>query len=380
MIVSFYSLLMAILWSSCGLFILYCCIKRRWFIRRFGIQLLTFLYMLCVLRLLFPVEMPNVRTIKCTGIFASVYQILGLEKAKYFGAEISVLQLCAGIWGIGAVFSLLKWICGYLQGKKCLQKILKYSDKAEEMIMEQIKEETEKFFPVQIWRNPYIDIPVGFGIFQKVILLPKEPYSSEQLYFILRHEYTHFKNHDLEIKMLLQLFCCIFWWNPCAHLLLRELDQILEIRCDLTVVKGMEKNQKSIYLQTILQVLQNGIKNIKNSKIVFPSAMLVQQGNMQRILERFQIVKETEEKKAIKMKRLGIIALICSIFSGSYMFQFQATYFPPKIEDELTSKNTYLIDNKNGTYTIVDMDGEKLVLPKNHIMIKSMIEQGFEEK
>lgn len=117
MIVSFYSLLMAILWSSCGLFILYCCIKRRWFIRRFGIQSLTFIYMLCVLRLLFPVEMPNVRTIKCTGIFASVYQILGLEKAKYFGAEISVLQLCAGIWGIGAVFSLLKWICGYLQGK-----------------------------------------------------------------------------------------------------------------------------------------------------------------------------------------------------------------------------------------------------------------------
>ena len=67
-------------------------------------------------------------------------------------------------------------------------------------------------------------------------------------------------------------------------------------------------------------------------------------------------------------------------FAGSYMFQFQTTYFPPKIEDELTSKNTYLIDNKNGTYTIVDMDEEKLVLPKNHIMIKSMIEQGFEEK
>ena len=80
--VSFYSVLMSVFWSSLGVFILYRCLKRRWFIRRFGIQILCALYLLCGLRLFFPVEIKGVKVISLEGVLASAYRIVGLQKAE----------------------------------------------------------------------------------------------------------------------------------------------------------------------------------------------------------------------------------------------------------------------------------------------------------
>lgn len=376
--VSFYSVLMSVFWSSLGVFILYRCLKRRWFIRRFGIQMLCALYLLCGLRLFFPVEIKGVKIISLEGALASAYRIVGLQKAELLGMEISALQVCGGIWIVGAVFFVMKWSWGYFRGKRSLQRLLEHSKKQESGILEQIQKQYGHAMTVEVWKSAGVDIPMGVGIFKKRILIPDKYYSCQQLSCILCHEYTHFRNRDIETKLLLQLLCCVFWWNPCSYLLLREIDQILEIRCDLAVIKAMGKKEKSVYLETILRILQEGMGR-DGSKTKLPSAMLFQQGKNHEVLERFQIVKDAEESKGSVISGCAAAVFLCILLCGSYLFQFQAAFPPPKIEGEVTPENTYLIDNKDGTYTIVDFEGEKIVLSEQHVVIESMLEQEFEE-
>ena len=227
-----------------------------------------------------------------------------------------------------------------------------------------------------MWISPW-----GLGFLKKRILIPDKDYSHQQLYCILCHEYTHFRNRDIETKILLQLLCCVFWWNPCSYLLLREIDQILEIRCDLAVTKVMERKEKSVYLETILRILQEGMGR-DGSKTKLPSAMLFQQGKNREVLERFQIVKDAKESKRSIIGGCATAALLCFLLCGSYLFQFQAAFSPPEIEGELTPDDAYLIDNKDGTYTLV-YDKEQMKKRKNTTFryspaIEGMIEQGFE--
>lgn len=380
--VSFYSVLMSVFWSSLGVFILYRCLKRRWFIRRFGIQMLCALYLLCGLRLFFPVEIKGVKVISLDGALASAYEVVGLQKAELLGMEISALQVCGGIWIVGAVFFVMKWSWGYFRGKRSLQRLLEHSKKQESGILEQIQKQYGHAMTVEVWKSAGVDIPMGVGIFKKRILIPDKDYSRQQLSCILCHEYTHFRNRDIETKLLLQLLCCVFWWNPCSYLLLREIDQILEIRCDLAVIKAMGKKEKSVYLETILRILQEGMGR-DGSKTKLPSAMLFQQGKNHEVLERFQIVKDAKESKRSIIGGCAAAALLCFLLCGSYLFQFQAAFPPPEVEGGVTETDIYLIDNKDGTYTIVMKDKEregkiKKRRYKYSHAIQGMIEQGVE--
>lgn len=382
--VSFYSVLMSVFWSSLGVFVLYRCLKRRWFIRRFGIQMLCALYLLCALRLFFPVEINGVRLIEFEGVFASAYRLVGLQKTELLGMNISALQVCGGIWIVGTLFLVIRWFFICFQGKRSLQRLLEHAQRQECRIMEQIQEQYGHIINVEVWKSTGVNIPMGVGILKKRILIPDQNYSCEQLSCILCHEYTHFRNHDIETKLLLQLLCCVFWWNPCSYLLVREIDQILEIRCDLAVTKAMDKMEKSIYLETILRILQEGMGK-RRPKVKLPAAMLIQQGKNYAVLERFQIVKDTEESKHSGISCWVASVLLCILLCGSYLFQFQAAFPPPKIERELTPDDAYLVDNKDGTYTLIYKDKEKGKKSKNTTFrylpaIQGMIEQGFEVK
>ena len=380
--VSFYSVLMSVFWSSIGIFFLYRCLKRRWFIRKFGIQMLLALYLLCALRLFFPVEINGVKIVEVEGAGGSACRMLGLQKAEILGMEVSALQVCGGIWIIGAVVFLVKQFWVYLQGKRSLQRLLENSQKQEDKILEQIQKQYSHTMDIELWKGTDVDIPMGVGILKKRILIPNGDYSNKELSCILCHEYTHFRNHDIETKILLRLLCSIFWWNPCTYLLLREIDQILEIRCDLAVTESMEKREKGVYLETILRILQKEIGK-KDSETKLPAAMLFQQGKINEVLERFQIVKDVEKSKHLIISRCMMIVFLCFFLCGSYLVQFQAVFPPPPIENSVTETDIYLIDNKDGTYTIIMKDEErkgkvrKSRYKYNHA-IQAMIEQGVE--
>lgn len=99
-----------------------------------------------------------------------------------------------------------------------------------------------------------IGSPTMVGFVWPKLLLPKVmlelPYSESA--FVLRHEMIHLKRNDLWYKLLLILATGAHWFNPAAHIMLREASADLEISCDARVVKGGGMRTRKAYFETIL--------------------------------------------------------------------------------------------------------------------------------
>lgn len=381
MSITFFSFFMAVFWSSIAILLFCSCRKRQWFIRHCGISIMAVLYFACVLRLLVPVEVNGMAYVKLRGAFSSIYELVGLKKTEVFGLECTVLQIFIAVWIAGSLIKGIYWGICYYKADREIQKLLKYSGKRDEKLLNQVQGIFRKNIPVQVWKSSDVEIPAGFGILRKIILIPEGSYTENQYLYMLRHEYTHFLNHDIEIKLLMQLFCCVFWWNPCAWLLQKEIAQVLEIRCDLAVTQNMGKEEKKAYLDTVIAIIQNTVKKEKvNPKL--PSAALFRRKDEKAIVERFQAVRD---ERCIREKswlfRCGMLILIGVFLCSSYLFQFQAAFPSPEIQGELTAENTYLVDNEDGTYTIVSADGaDTWTVSEENVVIKAMIAQDFEVK
>ena len=72
------------------------------------------------------------------------------------------------------------------------------------------------------------------------------------------HEYTHFLNHDTAVKLLVTLYCIIFWWNPVVYLLQKDLEQTLELKCDRAIAQTLNAQERTAYLRAILSAMKQG--------------------------------------------------------------------------------------------------------------------------
>lgn len=96
-------------------------------------------------------------------------------------------------------------------------------------------------------KAPYIS-----GFFTPTIALPPVRWPEEDLRLILLHEWQHFCNRDQWIKLVFYGFCCVFWWNPVMWLLKRQLDQLLELRCDFKVLEKLPEEERDSYYEMLL--------------------------------------------------------------------------------------------------------------------------------
>ncbi len=102
-----------------------------------------------------------------------------------------------------------------------------------------------------------------------------------------------------------------------VYLLKKDLDQTLEIKCDMTVTRTMDKKEAASYLGVIVAVIKNAGKkrNIEQNVI---STMLFQSKMDAIIIERFQIViDECMENKKKTALYYGCIVLLCGIMGFS---------------------------------------------------------------
>lgn len=225
-----------------------------------------------------------------------------------------------------------------------------------------IKSDTGKFLTVRVSYANHINIPAGIGILKKQIILPHGDYTDEALYLILKHEYTHFINHDLAVTMMVHLFSYVFWWNPTVYLLKKDLEQILEIKCDLSVVSGMNVTEKAQYLRVILM----NIKDSGTKIIPFPAGQvsLLGQKPESHIEERFHHVQRSSKKPSNPAIQISFLAIAVFLFVFSYCFVFQSKFEAP-IGEIVTSNNTYIIQEEeitirkraDGQYEFIDSHG-----------------------
>lgn len=102
---------------------------------------------------------------------------------------------------------------------------------------------------ISIKQSDRISTPLTYGIFRPVILMPKHTdwENTEQLQYILSHEYVHIRRFDTLTKLIATFALCIHWFNPLVWVMYLLFNRDIELACDESVIRQFGESAKSAY-------------------------------------------------------------------------------------------------------------------------------------
>lgn len=380
--VSVFSLLMSVLWSSLIILVAHLLRRKAFFLRRVGAPVLVVFYLLSVGRMVLLVEFPFSREVPLRSWFSTAVQAVCIEEHQLGDFGWTWAQAACLCWVAVGIILLLWFSFRYWRAVRRMTQSLARDPLAEE-ILQSIRKESKRSLKVQVFRTERASTPMGVGIFRRKIILPCGEIPAQELEYILRHEYTHFLHGDLWVKLLTQVYCCLFWWNPLVYLLRRDLPQILEIRCDMAVTKDYTVSQKAEYLQTIVNSLKRMGKERDTSRQFLVSARLLASEDSLSLLERFRLINGGQEPRRLMTASL-VTGALCLLFI-SYLFIFQSAY-DPDMEDVFTEDGAdiqipeygemCLVARPDGTFVFIAENGESFPI-NNPKTIEKMIDSNI---
>lgn len=170
--------------------------------------------------------------------------------------SLTLSQVLFWVWLAGAVLLLLWHLVGYLRFQGYLRRWAKPMEPPH--FLPDLTRELGLAQPVRLLTCPGVKGPMMTGLFAPTVILPEELPPREDLWFILRHELTHFKRRDILYKTLLLCANLVHWFNPLTWVLLRAAEGDLERCCDDDVVKGLPADDRARYGQVILDAVRSG--------------------------------------------------------------------------------------------------------------------------
>ncbi len=348
-----FSFAMAILWCDIFAIGMYVLLKRKSFIENLSVWPLVVLILMSLLRLLGIVEFSFVRILRSEKILPQVVHFLGRVLFQNGTGTIQVrwMDLFYGGWLVGGFIFLCLFLGKELRFRKEMKK---GAGMPEGELTEIWKNITGgKASKLRVMVTTATKIPMIAGAFRPVVYLPTEEYSEQELSYILRHEWMHYKQKDVWIKLLVQLLCIVYWWNPVIYLLRYSIDFVLEVKSDLQVTGNLTENEKLDYLDTILHV----VRNRTGRNPVAPSSMaLVSEGKESVLKKRFRYVLECRKiRPAQRFGSLAISLLIVVCFIGSYFVVVQPYAGEPAdsgVFYDIDRDSAYLKELPEGGYAL----------------------------
>ena len=370
--ITIFSVWMTILWSSILILIFYVLRKKLVLLDVCSVSGVLILYIFCIFRLMIPIELPWTKEVWGGEIYNLVYDIVRYEVV--FG--INIYQMFGWIWIAGAVFFLIKLTIRYINLNKVLDRIPVTKNERAESVLTTVLKDKEK--RPEIVNTSAVQIPCCIGVVNKRILLPAKEYSEQELYYIILHEYMHLKNNDVLAKLLINIICALYWWNPLVYLLRKDMQQSLEIRCDGQVSKRLDSISKSNYLAVMLEEFKDNCSTDERQRY-YNSVMPLFEEHSEKLIERFQLVSDRKNGTSIKGNVVAMVIAVCLLLV-SYSFILQSKYECP-IEEIETSENSFSVNNddsyivfRNGEYIL--HSGQKTQIVSEEAA-RMMIEEGF---
>ncbi|MBQ8280218.1 MAG: M56 family metallopeptidase [Roseburia sp.] len=370
--ITIFSVWMTILWSSILILIFYVLRKKLVLLDICSVSGVLILYIFCIIRLMIPIELPWTKELWGGEIYNRVYDVVRYEVVS----GINIYQMFGLIWMAGAFFFFIKLTIRYIKLKKMLDRIPVKKDERAESVLTTVLKDKEK--RPEIVNTSAVQIPCCIGVVNKRILLPAKEYSEQELYYIILHEYMHLKNNDVLAKLLINIICALYWWNPLVYLLRKDMQQSLEIRCDGQVSKRLDSISKSNYLAVMLEEFKDNCSTDERKRY-YNSVMPLFEEHSEKLIERFQLVSDRKNGTSIKGNVVAMVIAVCLLLV-SYSFILQSKYECP-IEEIETSENSFSVNNddsyivfRNGEYIL--HSGQKTQIVSEEVA-RMMIEEGF---
>lgn len=347
---SVYSLATAIVFFNVGLVIVRMFRRNTGFLVKNSTVTLLLLALLSLIRAIFPLDLEHAFVLQSETVYASIVDVLHMP----LGGKISVGGTLLAAWLLGSLAFLCKSAYGLIREFWQVRKFQTTEDA-------RIQEIADSCLPdqVTVLVSPDAAVPMVTGIRRAYVYVPPLTLSDEEWQLVLRHEYQHFAGKDIYVKLFYLILEAVFWWNPVVRFFHRELENLLELRCDSAVTKAMTEKERVTYLEAILSVMkQVAWRDVKQLNGAASLVDVKRQGFMR---QRFEVILN---KAAVSKGRSARdICIIVAAFVCSYFVVVQPGWHPT-VEDygggeivEVTKENAYIKLDKNGTYQLY-VDGK----------------------
>lgn len=365
--IDFYSIVMATITSSVLILIIFFATKNRRLNKYFGLSCVIVLYIASIVRMAVPVEFYRTVVKLCDPVvyrfvIYCLYQKVG-NQPNYAEPGFRYVHLLVLLLLFVAAIFLVRMIKQYRRFIKYTKQYPNLATNREKRFFEQ---ECEKIGFKRRITFKVIDeniVPMTFGILHPVVLLPCNDYTDEQLPYILRHELIHQKNHDILLKLLIEVYCCLFWWNPLTRLLKKDLDRKLELKCDERAIKDFDDDKKLLYLSAIVKCLKKA-NNSKDSKLTAEAkssflGFMAVTSETPEIEERFNYILDIPAKKySSKLFVVGLSLACFTILVLSYIFIFQPKRDMDFIDSLCWEDGATFVADETNSYLVEQPDGE----------------------
>lgn len=329
--------------------------KRYQFTKIADVKTFTVLYMIGFIRLFLPLDFEFTKGIPIEGQFSWLWNNLFIRKILFLSFEFTVMQIILVMVFMISISHLMKLIITYIQDKSILKNADKYNITQVKRIFTQIEYRGIKIPKCEVVQNARVVMPFVTGILEKKIVLPMYEYSDEDLFYILFHEIMHINRKDICIKIFLECFRQIFWWIPFSDYVSDDIEQTMEIKCDLSVIERLNDIEKMAYMQTLINCMKQSNEMRKNNLLSLAFAV---QENHDSMVERFKLmINENTNKHNIKESVLLFIGIggLCL----SYLFVplpriYPEAVFIPDNGILITDDNTYIICEDEKYYLVVN--------------------------
>lgn len=178
-----------------------------------------------------------------------------------FKREVDVVSILVWVWVAGVCIFVLLTIGSYalfLVNKRKNSGFVEHDE-----LFDEVKNSLKIKRRIRIRKCNDSDSPFLAGVFFPVIYVPENRLSDEEMRLIYLHELTHYKHRDLLIKWLLMLVNAVHWFNPFCYVIVKNVNEVCEISCDMKVTENMDENKKKLYMSTILNLVsKKGVNDV----------------------------------------------------------------------------------------------------------------------
>ena len=163
-------------------------------------------------------------------------------------------------------------------------------------------------WPVSIRQSKAVTVPMVWGLFRPVILLPADAdeWEPERQRAVLLHELAHIHRQDWLMQTVVQITCAVYWFNPLVWFAARRMRTEVERACDDHVLN--EGYQSTDYARHLHDV----VRNIRKTDTATRSAVAM--ARRSKIEGRLRtVLAENQNRRPITRiaVAIGLLALIC---------------------------------------------------------------------
>lgn len=379
MLLSDYSFVMAMLSSSLMIVVLYFLRRTRFFADTFGIGVMLFLYAFSILRMLLPFEFPLIQIIvHDTVILTRVMDVLENRADITSDLPIPFVYILVAVAIFVSLTLIFIFVVKYRSYIKRVKAFKNHATDSEIIMLDMVARSIFlKDKHITLIRTDTVSVPMVMGLVHNILLLPDYDYTDEQLEMIFIHECTHLKNNDLWLKLLVHIYCCLFWFNPFVYLLKADMNFMLELKCDNAVCAQFDEMGRLNYAQVINSCAANSNKNPSATSVMVASGFVFMDGTQLHICRMNNILNYDKHSKKHILPTALVSLLMMLICALSYLYIWQPHY-PLTVETHpeeyidadngiiFDENNSYLVKQEDGNY-IFYFYGYEMFVPKSHV-------------